>query len=215
MGFQLNSKDYLDYICNVAKIINDNKDYITELDATTGDGDHWANMNMGFQKIVESINELKDLDLSSLLQKIGMIMMTTIGGSSGVLYGSGYIKAAKELKSSDVLDRYSLSAMLQAMSNGICERGKSEPGMKTMIDTLLPAANAYKKAIEDGIAEQEALNQLKHAAKAGMENTRNMEAVRGRAYYQAHKGVGHLDPGAVTMYYQIEALVDLILNKTE
>ena len=115
MSFELTSKDYLEYMQNAAALINSNKDYISELDAATGDGDHWANMNLGFTRIVESSAELETLDLISLFKKIGMLMMTTIGGSSGVLYGSGYIRAAKELDNISVIDQKTLAKVLVAM----------------------------------------------------------------------------------------------------
>jgi dihydroxyacetone kinase-like protein len=103
--------------------------------------------------------------------------------------------------------------MLEAMLNAIMSRGKSEPGFKTMIDALHPAVQCYKNCIAGGKSEAETLALVKKAAQDGAESTKGMEAVRGRAYYQANKGAGHLDPGAVTMSYQIEALMDYISEK--
>lgn len=145
--------------------------------------------------------------------KIGMILMSTIGGSSGVLYGSAYMSASKAIGEREVLDKQALSDMLNAMLEGICHRGNSQPGMKTMIDPLYLAANAYKSALERDSEVVSALRAMKAAAQEGMEKTKDMEAVRGRAYYQADKGRGHLDPGAVTMFYQLAILVDCILEK--
>lgn len=210
MGFILTSKNYMEYLKKVALIIEENKDYITQLDSVTGDGDHWTNMNMGFQKVVENKIEFETLTPSDLFMKIGMTLMSTIGGSSGVLYGSGYISAAKTLSNKDFIDEKALADVLMAMLKGICERGNSQPGMKTMIDTLYPAATAFKEAIDSGLEAKKALVKLEDEAKKGMESTKEMEAVRGRAYYQANKGVGHLDPGAVTMYYQLKTLVEYI-----
>lgn len=215
MGIVFQSQDYVAYCVRTAELIAEQKDYISELDAATGDGDHWANLNMGFQKIVESKDELIQLSLNALFKKIGMIMMSTIGGSSGVLYGSGYISAAKVIGSRENMDMDTLSDVLLAMLDGICKRGNSGPGMKTMIDTLFEAANELKAALEEGTDDRTALIRMSQAAKRGMESTKDMEAVRGRAYYQAEKGVGHLDPGAVTMYYQMQTLADCMLEKIE
>lgn len=207
------SKDYVDYCVRAAKLIADNKEYISDLDAATGDGDHWANMNMGFQKIVDSAEELKSLSYAELFKKLGMIMMSTIGGSSGALYGSGYIGAAKAIGARTNLDIRALNDVLAAMLDGICKRGNSSAGMKTMIDTLYAASEEMKVVVADGVGDKRALERLKEAAERGMESTKDMPAIRGRAYYQADKGIGHLDPGAVTMYYQIKTLAECMMEK--
>ena len=93
------------------------------------------------------------------------------------------------------------------------DRGNSKPGFKTMIDALYPAVEEYRATLEAGVPEAELLQRVKKAAEDGAENTKNMEAVRGRACYQSDKGIGHLDPGAVTMAYQIEELADFILGR--
>lgn len=211
MTFSVN--DYVDYCVCAAALISENKDYITELDAATGDGDHWANMNMGFQKLADSSQELSGASYPDLFKKIGMIMMSTIGGSSGVLYGSAYLSAAKAVGDTDTMDIQILSQVLSAMLEGICKRGNSGPGMKTMIDTLDSAASELKAALTEGADEKSALRRMEQGAKRGMESTAQMEAVRGRAYYQADKGVGHLDPGAVTMYYQLKTLAECMMKK--
>ncbi|NCB30103.1 MAG: dihydroxyacetone kinase subunit L [Clostridia bacterium] len=207
------SNDYAQYCVRAAKLIETENDYISELDAATGDGDHWANLNMGFQKLVECQDELARMPLCEMFKKIGMLMMSTIGGSSGVLYGSGYISAAKAIGDREAMDVPALSAVLLAMLDGICKRGNSGPGMKTMIDTLHTAAHELQAALDGGTVEREALLRMEQAAKRGMESTKDMEAIRGRAYYQATKGVGHLDPGAVTMYYQLKTLAECFLEK--
>lgn len=207
------NKDYVEYCIRAAKLIEDNKDYISDLDAATGDGDHWANMNMGFQKIVDSAEELKTLSYADLFKKLGMIMMSTIGGSSGALYGSSYISAAKAIGDRENLNISVLNDVLAAMLDGICKRGNSGAGMKTMIDTLYAASEEMKAAVAEGAGDREALERLEKAAERGMESTKDMPAVRGRAYYQADKGIGHLDPGAVTMYYQIKTLAECMMEK--
>lgn len=210
MGFSMTSAGYVDYLVAAAAEIEKNGEYITALDAKTGDGDHWVNLNMGFQKLVSIQEELRAMPLDGMLKKVGMTLMSAIGGSSGVLYGSGYIAAAKALKEVQVLDAQALLALLDAQLKAIMDRGKAQPGWKTMIDSLYEGLEAYRKALEEGAEDSAALEALKEGARAGMEHTREMEAVKGRASYQTNKGVGHLDPGAVTMSYQLECLCDYV-----
>lgn len=212
MSFKLTSEDYVNILVKIAHKIDENKDYITELDSITGDGDHWANMNIGFQKIIDQEETFKKMNMSDLFKNIGMTLMKSIGGSSGVLYGSAYIACAKQLKDVEVIDENVLLDIYATSLKAIMDRGKAEPGFKTMIDTLYPAVNAYKAALDDSKSSKEALQILIQAAEEGMYSTKEMEAVKGRATYQANKGVGHLDPGAVTMYYQIEMLTEYVLH---
>ena len=209
--FRMTSQDYVDYLRDAAAVIRENKDYITELDAATGDGDHWANMNKGFEKLVADGDDLAALAIPDLFKKIGMTLMSTVGGSSGVLYGSAYLAAAKALAGQECIDEQNLGRVLAAMDQAMMERGDSKPGFKTMIDALDPAVKAYEEGLAKNADTQTTLRAVKAAAIAGAEATKDMEAVRGRAYYQQNKGVGHLDPGAVTMSYQIVCLVDHIL----
>ena len=213
MGFQLTTADYVEFLRRAHAKISENGDYITALDAATGDGDHWTNLNMGFEKLMDMADKLADLSLFEAFKQISMTMMSTIGGSGGVLYGSAYMEAAKAAKDLSVLTSQDVCNMLCAMLDGIKKRGKSEPGMKTMIDALYPAAEKYKACIASGVSEAETIAAVKQAAIDGAQSTKDMEAVRGRAYYQGNRGVGHLDPGAVTMSYQIEVLMDFIGEK--
>jgi len=213
MGFQLTSKDYADYIRKAYVIIHKNGDYITELDSATGDGDHWININMGFEKLVEVADELEQKSIFEEFKQIGTIMMSVIGGSSGVLYGSAYLAAAKVLKEKETIGKDELYQVLNAMLQAIMSRGNAQVGWKTMIDCLAPAVDCYRECIANGLDECTTAEKVKQAAIDGAEGTKAMEAVRGRATYQANKGVGHLDPGAVTMSYQIATLMDFVINK--
>ena len=213
MNFTLNSKDYMDYIVAVNQELNEKEEYITNLDLATGDGDHWANLHMGFTKLTEEKERLEALDISSELKEIGKIMMAVIGGSSGVLYGSAYLHASKVMKDKEAIHKEELFEILNAMLNAIMERGQAKPGFKTMIDSLHPAVEAYKAALEEGASVEELCKRVAAAAEKGAEETRNMESIKGRATYQSNKGMGHLDPGAVTMALQIKVLMNKALEK--
>lgn len=212
MGFTLTSKDYVAYLNEVAKRIAENGDYITELDAATGDGDHWANINLGFEALIAGSDELAALPIDELFKKIGMLMMSKVGGSSGILYGGAYMAAAKAVAGKQNIDSAGLCAALDAMVTDMMTRGKAEPGFKTMIDALYPAVQAYKEALAQSKSDADTMDAVANAAVGGAQSTQDMEAVKGRASYQQNKGVGHLDPGAVTMSYQIETLCNYIKN---
>lgn len=207
---RIDSQLYVAYLLRAYELIRANETYVTDLDLATGDGDHWANLNKGFAKLNDLSEELKAMPLNALFQKIGMTMMATIGGSSGVLYGGAYIAAGKKLAGKEFMTAEDLRDVLQEMLNDIQTRGKAQRGFKTMIDALAPAVDAFTAGLEADLDEKELLGSVKRAAEAGAEATKKMEAVRGRATYQADKGVGHLDPGAVTMAYQISALCDTV-----
>lgn len=213
MKIYVDAKKYCEYLKKIAKRIENSKDYVTELDSITGDGDHWANINIGFQKLAENADKLSNMKLSEMFKNIGMIIMSASGGSSGVLYGSAFIRAAKTVGDEVEMDINLLCKVYESQLEAIMERGNAKPGYKTMIDTLYPAVEKFKKALMEGKDDWEALKAFKEGAIQGMNSTKDMEAVRGRACYQANKGKGHIDPGAVTMCYQIEELVDFLCNE--
>lgn len=210
MSFVMTSKDYVSYIKIAAKRIHENGEYISKLDAVTGDGDHWANINLGFENLVAAADEMEKMPMDGVFKKIGMLMMSKIGGSSGVLYGGAYMAAGKALAGKESITSEELCLALETMVNDMMNRGKAEPGFKTMIDSLYPAVQAYKAALAEGKSDADTMAAVKQAAMDGAEATRTMEAVKGRASYQTNKGVGHLDPGAVTMSYQLECLCDYV-----
>lgn len=210
---ELSTKDYIEFIKLATLKIDENGDYITSLDAITGDGDHYTNMHMGFSRLVEIEDELSSLSLADCFRKIGMTLMSSIGGSSGALYGSAYIAASKLLVDKDSISEILLFEILQAMLEAIKKRGGAEEGMKTMIDSLSPSVDAYGKGLSTGLSGVPLYDSVKQAAIDGALLTKDMEAIKGRAYYQSNKGVGHLDPGAMTMAYQIETLMDYISTK--
>jgi dihydroxyacetone kinase-like protein len=164
MGFQITPKEYVDYLVLAGEEIEKNGDYVTALDAKTGDGDHWVNLNAGFQKLIAIQEELKEMELAPMMKKIGMTLMSAIGGSSGVLYGSGYLAASKALKEAEVLDIDTLYLFLQTELSAIMERGKAKPGWKTMIDSLYEAVEAYRMAKEVGEDERCVIEAMKRGA---------------------------------------------------
>lgn len=210
MSFVITSKDYVAYIKNAAQKIHENGDYISALDGTTGDGDHWANLNMGFEHLVAACDKMETQGMDGVFKTIGMLMMSKVGGSSGVLYGGAYMAASKAVAGKATITSEELCQSLEAMVNDMCKRGKAAPGDKTMIDALYPAVQAYKACLAEGKSDAETMETVKKAAIDGAEATKAMEAKKGRPSYRPDKAVGHLDPGAVTMSYQLECLCDYV-----
>lgn len=215
MDIKIYGKDYVEYLENTYEKILSSKEYVTALDSELGDGDHWINMNMGFEALMEKKNELSNLTPKELLKNIGVTMMSVIGGSSGVLYGSAYIRAAKNLDDVEYLTLNSLYNVLDSELSGMMERGQAKFGDKTMIDPLYCAVEEFKNALNEKENIVNIANRVKNKAKDGMEKTKDMEAKKGRGRYREDKGVGHIDAGAVTMYYQIDELMNFIIKKVE
>lgn len=212
MSMSLTVNDYIRYLENFSNKLSESKDYITGLDAATGDGDHWANLDAGFTKLMSMKALLAHLSFPELFKTIGMTLMSTVGGSSGILYASAYLKAAKVFKDEEKIDIPLLDRVLSAERDAIMERGGAKPGWKTMLDPLYQAINSMQTAEHNGEDEVHIMKALKKGAQEGMEATRTMEARKGRACYQKNKGVGSLDVGAVTMCYLIEMLADSFLE---
>lgn len=213
MSLTITAKDYMDCMKASAKIIEEKKDYITELDAATGDGDHWVNINMGFQSLLKAQKEISSLPIDEALKKIGIIMMNKIGGSSGILYGGAYLAAGTKMKGETALNMNGLEKMLTAMLEDMMKRGNTKPGYKTMVDSLYPAVKVLGVELKKQRDLKTILDKMCKAAADGAEQTRHMPAVKGRASYMVDKGIGHLDPGAVTMSYQIQALCEVLSQK--
>ena len=208
MELSLTTIDLCNYFDLAHERIFAQKDYITALDSATGDGDHWININSGLEKVCSMREDLSKQNLSDAFRKTGMTFMSVIGGSSGILFGSAYVEAAKVLMGKDEIDFSGLFAVLEAQLNGITKRGGAVPGMKTMIDAIDPAVKCFRDCIEKQVSEPETLKMVKKAAEDGAESTKDMEAIRGRASYQANKGIGNLDPGAVSMATLIGSMMD-------
>lgn len=194
------------------KIIKE-KDYLTELDAATGDSDHGINMEKGILAYKEKATDFKNESLQNIFKNFGMIVMSKVGGASGALYGTAFIKSAKAVGNADSIDNKLLLTILEEALAGIKMRGRAVVGEKTLVDTLEPAVECYRTNLESDCEIEELMTEFKNAAKKGMESTKDMVAKKGRAHYQGENSRGHLDPGAVSLYYLLEIIADYVLNK--
>ncbi|MCA9920948.1 MAG: dihydroxyacetone kinase ADP-binding subunit DhaL [Anaerolineales bacterium] len=193
-----------------AAVLNKNKDYLTQLDSAIGDADHGANMDRGFKKVMEKLPTMIDKDIGSILKTTGMTLISSVGGASGPLYGtffmrSGMVVAAKEELSDD--DLYQL---LKAGVDGVVQRGRAQLEDKTMFDAWSPALDALQAAFADGHDTVGALETAVAAAEQGMKDTIPLQARKGRASYLGERSIGHQDPGATSSYLMLNALLDVL-----
>ncbi|MBN1066457.1 dihydroxyacetone kinase subunit L [Clostridium botulinum] len=201
-------KQVKDILIKVEKVIEENKLYLSELDAAIGDGDHGLNMNKGFKAVIEKIKDLPEDDLGNILKNSGMALVSNVGGASGPLYGTAFMKAAMVVNKKSKMDINDFVKVLEEALGGIKMRGKGQEGEKTMIDTLSPAIEAGNKSIGENKSVKEVLLEIKEAAKNGMEHTKDIVATKGRASYVGERSIGHIDAGATSMYLILNTIVE-------
>jgi dihydroxyacetone kinase-like protein len=193
-----------------ATVVEENKDYLTELDAAIGDADHGINMERGFKKVITQLPTVADKDIGSILKMVSMTLISTVGGASGPLYGTLFLRASTVVADKQELSEQDMLAMLQAGLDGIVGRGKAQLGDKTMVDALSPAVTALGQALAAGENILSAIQKAVAAAEKGMEDTTPMQAKKGRASYLGERSVGHQDPGATSVYLMLQSLLDVI-----
>ncbi|MBY7025885.1 MULTISPECIES: dihydroxyacetone kinase subunit DhaL [Clostridium] len=201
-------KEVKDILIKVEKVIEENKLYLSELDAAIGDGDHGLNMNKGFKAVIEKIKDLPEDDLGNIFKNSGMALVSNVGGASGPLYGTAFMKAAMVVNKKSEMDINDFVKVLEEALGGIKMRGKGQEGEKTMIDTLSPSIEAAKKSIGENKSVKEVLLEIKEAAKSGMEHTKDIVATKGRASYVGERSIGHIDAGATSMYLILNTIVE-------
>jgi phosphoenolpyruvate---glycerone phosphotransferase subunit DhaL len=182
-------------------------DYLTQLDAAIGDGDHGTNMNRGFTAVGRVLAEQTEpVAPGRLLILAGKTLISTVGGASGPLWGTALRRAGRALGDVQTFDGQQLVGALDAAIEGVVELGAAIPGDKTMIDALSPAAQALHGALDAGEPLGQALAAAVGAAKEGAESTVPLQARKGRASYLGERSIGHLDPGAASSVIILSAL---------
>ncbi len=198
------------WLQSVAIVLEENKEYLTELDAAIGDADHGINMNRGFQKVITQLPTVADKDIGSILKTVSMTLISSVGGASGPLYGTLFLKASSAVAGKSKLTDEDMVALLQAGVDGVVQRGKANLGDKTMLDALSPAADAFQQAIANGTTTVEALQQAVSAAEQGMKDTIPLVAKKGRASYLGDRSANHPDPGATSTYLILKTLLETV-----
>jgi dihydroxyacetone kinase-like protein len=205
----ITSKLLLKSLNNMQEVIAENKEYLTELDAKIGDADHGINMNKGFKAVKAKLEDAGEDSCDKILKTVAMTLISTVGGASGPLYGTAFLKAAGVVEGDSISDENLVEAFSAAIG-GVQLRGKAEQGEKTMLDALIPAYNTFKEAIENGYALEDALEKSVEAAADGVEYTKTIVASKGRASYLGERTLGHQDPGATSSYLLLKALYETV-----
>lgn len=201
---------FLEIIEKISEEIIKNEEYLTELDREIGDGDHGVNMTRGFIEIRKQLGNFKDLPVSDVFTKMGMILLTKVGGASGALYGTAFMGVGTYIKGKTKFNEQILLGILNSIIEGIQKRGKAVLGEKTMLDTIIPTYHFLKKSIDDGKILKDIKNETVEVAKKAMEETKDIIATKGRASYLGERSIGHIDPGAFSAYLMIKVACENI-----
>lgn len=206
----VSKEQIVQWIKSTAAVLEENKTYLTELDSPIGDADHGINMNRGFKKVLEKLDGFSDKDIGDILKSTGMALISSVGGASGPLYGTFYMRSGGAAASKEALSGEELLDLLQAGYEGVVKRGRAQPGDKTMIDAWAPALEAMRSALDDGEDTVSAMQKMVTAAEQGMKDTIPLQARKGRASYLGERSIGHQDPGATSTYLILKALLDTL-----
>lgn len=195
----ISTQQLLEMIKDMSAIIQQNKDFLTELDMPIGDSDHGINLARGFLAVEAKLPTLEGKDAGTILKTVGMTLVSTVGGASGPLYGTAFMKAGAKMAGKQELGFDDLVEMLNEAVEGIKMRGKATVGEQTMLDAMVPALEALK--------ESGSLSSALAAAEAGVEKTKDMIATKGRASYLGERSLGHQDPGATSFTLLLSVIV--------
>ncbi|MBL6986813.1 MAG: dihydroxyacetone kinase subunit L [Methylobacter sp.] len=193
----------------INSVIETNAEEVTALDQAIGDGDHVTNLQRGMKALVAQSDELAQLDWATAWQKIGMTLMTAVGGASGSLYGTLFVAMGKAARDR-ALDLQAFAEIFGSGVDAVKQRGKADAGEKTMLDVLIPVAVSLRQDAVDSVALADVLANIAGAAIVGMESTRDMLATKGRASFLEERSRGHIDAGAKTSQLMICALVEVL-----
>lgn len=206
----MNVTQTINLIKQISETIDANKDYLTDLDRPIGDSDHGINMARGFHAVEEKITSAEFEDLGSLFKTCGMQIVSQVGGSSGPLYGTAFMNIGKLLTAKTEIAISDYPEILKTALDGIQMRGHADKGEATMVDAIMPAAEAAADAVAKGLSAKEVADMAAQAARNGAESTIPMVATKGRASYVGERGIGHKDPGAESAALILEVIAEVL-----
>jgi len=193
----------------IATVAVDNEKYFGDLDAVVGDGDFGYSMARGFELVLSGWDDFDRADIGTFLKKVAVVITSRIGGTSGPIWGTAFLRAGSTAGAADRLEPAQVVAMLRASIEGIKARGKSDVGDKTLLDALVPAVDAIEEHVGSGDNTAGTLRAAAVVARERAEATRSMQAMRGRASYTGERSIGTLDAGAIAVAVMLEALADM------
>jgi len=203
-------KKMREMLLRVAEEVMRNVDYLTDLDRACGDGDFGIGMYRGFTAAEEVIQAYGGDDLGELLTKLGLTIMSSVGGASGPVFGALFSTAGMRLKGRRGAWLREIAEALKSSLDAVMRLGGAGPGDKTLVDALAPAVEALEESSRIGEGLREALRKAAEAAERGAEATRNMVARKGKASYLGDKTLGHPDPGAVAVSIILKTISESI-----
>jgi dihydroxyacetone kinase-like protein len=204
----MTTSEVISLIKLIAADIEKNKEYLTELDTAIGDADHGINLSRGFSAVLSKMDG-QFTGTGDVLKTTAMTLISTVGGASGPLYGTLFLRMAGALSGATV----NLSEFCSAFESGIegvKARGKATKGEKTMLDVLIPVLDSIKISVDAGIPAKKAFEEAAEAAMAGCEYTKSIIATKGRASYLGERSLGHIDPGCMSSYLMIKATAEFL-----
>jgi len=204
----ITTEDIRYWLQQLALVLQENREYLTQLDSAIGDADHGINMDRGFKAVTEKLSTQTEMDIGSLLKLVGTTLVSTVGGASGPLYGTAFLRAGIAMTGKRELYESDYIALLEAAVEGIKARGKAQPGEKTMLDALAPALAAAKEAEARHLDLVKITRRASEAAEEGMKATIPLVATKGRASYLGERSAGHQDPGATSSWLLLKTLAD-------
>ncbi|MGP3017851.1 dihydroxyacetone kinase subunit DhaL [Serratia marcescens] len=205
----LTKQQVVDWLMRCGEVFSRERDFLTRLDTEIGDADHGLNMNRGFNKVVEKLPSVADKDIGFILKNTGMTLLSSVGGASGPLFGTFFIRAAQAANAKQSLDLAELHQMMQEGVEGVVMRGKAEPGDKTMCDVWWPVVESLGQSAQQNLSVAEALQRAADSAERAVESTITMQARKGRASYLGERSIGHQDPGAISVMLMMKTLAEV------
>ncbi len=205
----LTKPQVVDWLMRCGEVFSRERDFLTQLDTEIGDADHGLNMNRGFNKVVEKLPSVADKDIGFILKNTGMTLLSSVGGASGPLFGTFFIRAAQAANAKQSLDLAELHQMMKEGVEGVVMRGKAEPGDKTMCDAWWPAVESLGQSAQQNLSVAEALQRAADSAERAVESTITMQARKGRASYLGERSIGHQDPGATSVMLMMKTLAEV------
>jgi dihydroxyacetone kinase-like protein len=197
----------MEQICDT---IEAQKAYLSELDGAIGDGDHGVNMAKCFRQVKRTLADKAGKPADDILKSVGMVVLNSVGGAMGALYGTFFLKLSQAAVGKEALSLSDLVEMFQTAEQGVLDIGKAKPGDKTLVDTLSPAVRALEAARDRGDGLAQALDAFEKAAREGMRSTSQMTARVGRASRLGERTIGHQDAGATSCYFLLKAFADCV-----
>ncbi|MHC1713112.1 MAG: dihydroxyacetone kinase subunit DhaL [Solidesulfovibrio sp.] len=206
----LKKSQIISWIGKLDKVYAEKKEYLTDLDAAIGDADHGINMHRGFGKVMEKLPTVEDKDIGTIFKTVGMTLMSSVGGASGPLYGTFWMKGGMLLVGKEELTSEDFMHFIEAGVEGILQRGRPERGDKTMYDLWAPVLEVIKTRVINGEDVAALVDAALHVGEKALAATIPLQAKKGRASYLGERSIGHQDPGATSSYYMLETLKEAL-----